>query len=63
MPTVPHTQSMLVFHGMTDDEAWEVCMDFEDWVYSNAEAYSAEAWGNAVKQICAYFDSYYRKYR
>ena len=63
MPIMSGTPALPIFHGMTDDEAWEYCMDFEDWVYSNVDSYSERGWGNAVTQICVYFDAYYRKYR
>jgi hypothetical protein len=50
------------FEGLTADEAWQACEDWEDWMYSNAESFSEDKWDEMIGIANANYDRYYEEY-
>jgi hypothetical protein len=50
------------FTGLSADEAWAACEEWEDWMYSNADSFSDEGWDEAVRIARANYDRYYEEY-
>jgi hypothetical protein len=50
------------FDGLTADEAWKACEDWEDWAYREADSFSEEMWDRIVVAIRNNYSRYYIKY-
>lgn len=50
------------FEGLTADEAWDACEDWESWAYDNGESFSDEQWDHVVYIMRNNYDRYYEKY-
>lgn len=50
------------FEGLTAEEAWQACVDWEAWMYCEAESFSDDCWGEMVKLARANYARYYKEY-
>jgi len=50
------------FDGLSADEAWEACEDWEAWAADSAESFTDYQWDDIVDTIRSNYDRYYEKY-
>jgi len=46
--------------GMTDDDAWKACEDFEDYVYNIADDVSEDRFDSLICAVRRLYDRYYQ---